>query len=97
MATCHFEKVLCLKLDGVGNKRHGEDAVTESSPGPRDADRAHIRAFCKGKIAACKVPRYIRFEAGFSMPVTGKIQKFWIRDEMKSQLGLEEDLTDQIA
>jgi fatty-acyl-CoA synthase len=43
------------------------------------------------------VPLYIRFEAGFPMTVTGKIQKFWIRDEMKSQLGLEEDLTDQLA
>jgi fatty-acyl-CoA synthase len=48
-------------------------------------------------IAACKVPRYIRFETGVPMPVTGKIQKFWIRDEMKSQLGLEEELTDQMA
>jgi fatty-acyl-CoA synthase len=40
------------------------------------------------------VPRYIRFEAGFPMTVTGKIQKFKIRDDMKNQLGLKEDPTD---
>lgn len=52
-----------------------------------------IRAFCKGQIAHYKVPRYIRFVSGFPMTVTGKIQKFKIRDEMKNQLGLEEDKT----
>ena len=52
-----------------------------------------IRAFCKGQIAHYKVPRYIRFVPGFPMTVTGKIQKFRIRDEMKNQLGLEEDKT----
>ena len=52
-----------------------------------------IRAFCKGQIAHYKVPRYIRFVAEFPMTVTGKIQKFKIRDEMKQQLGLQEDKT----
>ena len=45
-----------------------------------------MRAFCKGQIAHYKVPRYIRFVTGFPMTVTGKIQKFRIRDEMKDQL-----------
>ena len=52
-----------------------------------------IRDFCKGKIAHYKVPRYIRFVSGFPMTVTGKIQKFKICDEMKNQLGLDEDPT----
>jgi fatty-acyl-CoA synthase len=39
------------------------------------------------------VPRYIRFVTSFPMTVTGKIQKFKIRDEMKDQLGLEEQKT----
>jgi fatty-acyl-CoA synthase len=39
------------------------------------------------------VPRYIRFVTSFPMTVTGKIQKFKIRDEMKDQLGLVEDKT----
>ncbi len=52
-----------------------------------------IKAFCQGQIAHYKVPRYIRFVQQFPMTVTGKIQKFKIRDEMKQQLGLQEDKT----
>ena len=52
-----------------------------------------IKAFCQGQIAHYKVPRYIRFVTQFPMTVTGKIQKFKIRDEMKQQLGLQEDKT----
>ena len=52
-----------------------------------------IRDFCKGQIAHYKVPRYIRFVTSFPMTVTGKIQKFKIRDEMKDLLGLEEQKT----
>ena len=52
-----------------------------------------IRDFCKGQIAHYKVPRYIQFVDAFPMTVTGKIQKFKIRDEMKAQLGLDEEKT----
>ena len=52
-----------------------------------------IRDFCKGQIAHYKVPRYIQFVTEFPMTVTGKIQKFKIRDEMKAQLGLDEEKT----
>ena len=52
-----------------------------------------IRDFCKGKIAHCKMPRYIRFVPGFPTTVAGKLQKFKIRDEMKNQPGLEKDPT----
>ena len=52
-----------------------------------------IREFCKGQIAHYKVPRYIRFVDAFPMTVTGKIQKFAIRDEMKKLLGLSEAKT----
>ncbi|MCC2102176.1 MAG: AMP-binding protein, partial [Hyphomicrobiales bacterium] len=52
-----------------------------------------VRDFCKGQIAHYKVPRYIKFVDGFPMTVTGKIQKFLIRDQMKQELGLEENKT----
>ena len=52
-----------------------------------------IRAFCKGKIAHYKVPRYIRFVAEFPMTVTGKIQKFKIREAMIEELGVSEQKT----
>ena len=52
-----------------------------------------IRAFCKGQIAHYKVPRYIRFVDAFPMTVTGKIQKFKIRETMMQQLQLQPEQT----
>ena len=49
-----------------------------------------LREFCRGRIAHYKIPRHIRFVEGFPMTVTGKIQKFRIREAMKQQLGLQE-------
>ena len=50
-------------------------------------DEEQVRAFCKGQIAHYKVPRYIRFVDAFPMTVTGKIQKFGIREAMKRRAG----------
>ena len=52
-----------------------------------------MRSFCQGQIAHYKVPRYIRFVDAFPMTVTGKIQKFRIREEMVEQLQLTTDRT----
>jgi fatty-acyl-CoA synthase len=48
-----------------------------------------IRAYCKGKIATFKVPRYYKFVDAFPMTVTGKIQKFKMRETSIHELGLE--------
>lgn len=47
-----------------------------------------IRQFCRDKLAHYKVPRYVRFVSEFPQTVTGKIQKFKIREQMIDQLGL---------
>jgi fatty-acyl-CoA synthase len=47
-----------------------------------------IRAFCRDQIAHYKVPRYIRFVQELPVTVTGKPQKFVMRDAMMSELGL---------
>ena len=47
-----------------------------------------IRGFCQGQIAHYKVPRYVKFVDGFPMTVTGKIQKFLMRQHMIEELGL---------
>ena len=52
-----------------------------------------IRQFCRAKLAHYKVPRYIRFVEHFPQTVTGKIQKFKIREQMMSELGLREQET----
>jgi len=83
-----------VQVVGLPDKRYGEElcAWIVLRPG-QSVTEDEIRAFCKGQIAHYKVPRYIRFVPGFPMTVTGKIQKFRIRDEMKDQLGLAEEKT----
>ena len=57
------------------------------------ATAEEIRAFCQGQIAHYKIPRYIRFVDAFPMTVTGKVQKFIMREEMIKELGLSEQKT----
>lgn len=52
-----------------------------------------IRAFCKAQLAHYKVPKYVKFVDLFPQTVTGKIQKFKMRDTMKDELGLAEQET----
>lgn len=52
-----------------------------------------VRTFCKGQLAHFKVPRYVRFVEAFPQTVTGKIQKFKIRELMSKELGLCEQET----
>jgi fatty-acyl-CoA synthase len=47
-----------------------------------------IRSFCKDHIAYFKVPRYIRVVDEFPMTVTGKVQKYKMREQMEKELGL---------
>ena len=47
-----------------------------------------IREFCNGQIAHYKIPRYIRFVDAFPMTITGKVQKFAMRDTMIKELGI---------
>jgi fatty-acyl-CoA synthase len=51
--------------------------------------QAEIQEFCKGKIAYFKIPQYVRFVEHFPMTVTGKIQKFRIREFETKERGLE--------
>ena len=83
-----------VQVVGVPDARLGEELCAWIIPKPGSAPtEADIRDFCKGQIAHYKVPRYIRFVAEFPMTVTGKIQKFKIRDAMKEELGLQEART----
>jgi fatty-acyl-CoA synthase len=53
------------------------------------ASEEEIRAFCRDQIAHYKVPRYVKFVDEFPMTVTGKVQKFLMRERMISELGLQ--------
>jgi fatty-acyl-CoA synthase len=83
-----------VQVVGVPDAKYGEElcAWVIAKPG-QTVTEDELKAFCKGQIAHYKVPRYIRLVTAFPMTVTGKIQKFKIRDEMKQLLGLQDDLT----
>ncbi|MFP5466208.1 MAG: AMP-binding protein [Gammaproteobacteria bacterium] len=83
-----------VQVVGVPDAKYGEElcAWVIVKPG-QSLDEDAVRAFCKGQIAHYKVPRHIRFVDAFPMTVTGKIQKFKIREAMKDQLGLAEQTT----
>ena len=87
-------KVQDVQVVGLPDKRYGEELCAWVIVKPnQSATEDEIREFCKGQIAHYKVPKYIQFVAEFPMTVTGKIQKFKIRDEMKARLGLNEEKT----
>jgi fatty-acyl-CoA synthase len=50
-----------------------------------------IREFCRGQVAHYKVPRYVRFVESFPLTLSGKVQKYLIREQMRSELNLSEE------
>jgi len=82
-------KVLDVQCIGVPDAKYGEElcACIVLRPGAA-CDEDEIRDFCKGQIAHYKIPRYIRFVSGFPMTVTGKIQKYLLREQVANDLGL---------
>ncbi|MDX2157393.1 MAG: AMP-binding protein [Hyphomicrobiaceae bacterium] len=81
--------ILDVQVFGVPDARYGEElcAWIRRRPGQM-LDEAEIKAFCQGQIAHYKVPRYVRFVDEFPMTVTGKVQKFIMRDKMMEELGV---------
>jgi fatty-acyl-CoA synthase len=82
-------KVLDVQCVGVPDKKYGEElcACIVLRPGEQ-ATIEDIRAFCDGQIAHYKIPRYVRFVAQFPMTVTGKVQKYLLREEAATALDL---------
>jgi fatty-acyl-CoA synthase len=82
-------KIQDVQVIGIPDPRYGEELCAWVRL--RDGESAaveEIRAFCQGQIAHYKVPRYVKFVDGFPMTVTGKIQKFLMRQHMIEELGL---------
>src|SRR5262245_14560649 len=79
---------------GVPDAKYGEEltAWIKLKSGC-SATSDEIRAYCKSQLAHYKVPRYVKFVESFPQTVTGKIQKFKMRDTMKEELGLAEQKT----
>jgi fatty-acyl-CoA synthase len=76
---------------GVPDERYGEEVMAwvRLRPGAPPMDAATLRAFCEGRIAHQKIPRYVRIVDEFPMTVTGKIRKVEMRAVSIAELGLE--------
>lgn len=87
-------KVQAVQVFGVPDPKYGEEvcAWIVLKPG-QTATEDDIRTFCRDQIAHYKIPRYIRFVEEMPMTVTGKVQKFVMRDTMIHDLGLQQAVT----
>ncbi|MBZ0172204.1 MAG: hypothetical protein K8E66_07490, partial [Phycisphaerales bacterium] len=84
-------KVQDVSVFGVPDSKYGEElcAWVRLKPGAA-ADEDELKAWCRDRIAHYKVPRHVRFVDEFPMTVTGKIQKFVMRERMSTELGIGE-------
>ena len=85
-------KVAEIAVFGIPDEFYGEEIMAwiELHAG-ETASEAEIRDFCKGKIAHFKIPKYIWFVEKFPMTVTGKLQKFRMREIAVEKMGLAQD------
>ena len=80
-----------VQVIGVPDERYGEEVcawvvLRESA----ELDEDELKEFCRGQIARFKIPRYVRFVDAFPMTVTGKVQKFKMRELEVEERGLVE-------
>ncbi len=82
-----------VQVFGVPDEKFGEEVCAwirlhEHAHGtsPDDITPDKIRDFCRGKIAHFKIPRYIEFVSAYPMTISGKVQKFLMREEMAKRL-----------
>ena len=83
--------IVDVQVIGVPDVRYGEQVMAwvQLRDGA-DTTGEDIKEFCRGSIAHYKVPRYIKFTDTFPMTITGKVQKFKMREQSIEELGLGE-------
>lgn len=88
------ENIEAVQVTGVPDPKYGEEIIAWVSLKEKGSlSEEKIKEFCKGRIAHFKVPRYIRFSDEFPMTVTGKVQKYKMREISIKELGLKEQKT----
>ncbi|NOG31001.1 AMP-binding protein [Halomonas sp. TBZ9] len=85
-----------VQVTGVPDKKYGEELIAwvKLNGSNDDITSEDLREFCKGKITHFKIPRYFKFVDDFPMTVTGKIQKFKMREISIQELGLDDGKKD---
>jgi fatty-acyl-CoA synthase len=91
--------IVDVQVIGVPDARYGEEIMAwvklRDGAAPLEADG--VRAFCQGRIAHFKIPRYVQVTDEFPMTVTGKIQKYKMREDAIELLGLQDAAAVQTA
>jgi fatty-acyl-CoA synthase len=83
-----------VQVIGVPDERYGEEIMAWVVPREgADLEPEALREHCRGRIAHYKVPRYVRITDGFPMTVTGKVQKYRLREQAIEELDLSEAAT----
>jgi fatty-acyl-CoA synthase len=87
-------KIQDVQVFGIPDEHYGEElcAWVILRAGERITAQ-ELRAFCEGQIAHYKIPRHVRFVDAFPLTVTGKVQKFVMREQMIAELGVRERAT----
>jgi len=87
-------KIEAAQVFGVPDLKFGEELCAWiKTKGGHELTSEEIKAFCQGQIAHYKIPRYVFVVEGFPMTVTGKVQKFAMREQVIAELGLVEQKT----
>ncbi|MDI9633918.1 MAG: AMP-binding protein [Methanolinea sp.] len=83
-------KIADVYVIGVPDEKYGEELMAWVMVREGETmTEEEVREFCRGKIAHYKIPRYVKFVTEFPMSVTGKVQKFRMREIAIKELGLE--------
>jgi fatty-acyl-CoA synthase len=83
-------KIQDVQVFGVADAKYGEELCAWVRLRAGEAlTEAEVQAFCQGQIAHQKIPRYVRFVDAFPTTVTGKVQKYKMREAMEAELGVK--------
>ena len=87
-----------VQVFGIPDPKYGEEicAWVKLREGA-NLTEADLRAFCDGQIAHYKIPRHVRFVGEFPMTVTGKMQKYLMREAMTQEVGTREVGTQEVG
>jgi fatty-acyl-CoA synthase len=97
-ALCGHPSISEVQVVGVPSRKYGEEVMAWVRLAPGGCcTEVELTAFCRERLASFKVPRYWRFVDSFPMTVTGKIQKFRLRQMAVELLGLQAAAAEKTA
>lgn len=87
----HHPEISDVQVIGVPDLKYGEEIMVWARLKPGSyVTLADVRDFCQGRIAHYKIPRYLKLVDDFPMTISGKIQKYLMREEAIKELGLQQ-------